>query len=50
MNIFPVYKTLRGEIVMRRGVTLIKIFDKEFEAYIETPIYGEGKLLIVESY
>ncbi len=46
VNMFPIYRTLRGDIVMRRGVALIKIFDKEFEAYIETPLYGEGKLLI----
>ncbi len=46
VNTFPVYRTLRGDIIMRRGIALIKVFDREFEAYIETPMYGEGKLLV----
>jgi len=42
---FPIYKTIIGEISMRRSFILIKIFNLEFEGFIETPLYGGGKYL-----
>ena len=42
---FPIYETIIGEVIMRRSFALIKIFDMEFEGFIETPLYGGGKYL-----
>lgn len=41
------YRTLTGTITMRIARAVIKFSDgKEFEAFVETPLYGRGKLLI----
>ena len=42
---FGTYSTLAGPIVLRRARVLVGLGNKTFETYIETPIYGVGKLL-----
>lgn len=44
-SLFPIYNTLIGEVIMRRGIAIVKIFDIEFESIIETPLYGGGRYL-----
>ena len=44
-ELFPVYSTLIGKVIMRRSIALIKVYGLEFEGYIETPMYGGGKFL-----
>ncbi|KPV62703.1 MAG: hypothetical protein AOA65_1685 [Candidatus Bathyarchaeota archaeon BA1] len=43
---FGVYTTLAGPIVLRRAEIKLSIKDEEIDTYIETPIFGAGKLLL----
>lgn len=41
------YKTLTGRVVMRVARAIIKLSDSiELEAFVETPLFGTGKLLL----
>lgn len=40
------YRTLSGTITMRTARAVIKIFNQEIETFVETPFFGEGKLLL----
>ena len=40
------YRTLSGTVVMRTARAMVKILDREFETFVEVPLFGEGKLLL----
>jgi predicted aspartyl protease len=40
------YRTLTGAITMRIARAIIEIDDMKFECFVESPLFGKGKLLI----
>ena len=40
------YRTLTGAITMRMARGIIEIDDMRFECFVESPLFGKGKLLI----
>jgi len=46
---FGVYQTLAGPVVLRRSKVVLHIGAKDFESYLESPLYGAGKLLVGRS-
>lgn len=43
---FGIYQTMAGPVVLRRARVFIQFGEGEFESYVETPLYGVGKLLV----
>ena len=43
---FGIYQTMVGPVVLRRSRVVVQLAKKEFESYIETPLYGVGKVLV----
>jgi len=42
---FPTYLTLAGPIVMRKAKVRMRVFGKDLDSFIETPVTGFGRLL-----
>ena len=43
---FGRYQTMAGPVVLRRSRIALRLAKKEFESYLETPLYGPGRLLL----
>ena len=48
-SLFGVYQTMAGPVVLRRSKIRLEVGGSENESYIESPLYGVGKLLIGRS-
>lgn len=42
---FGTYRTMAGPVVLRRSKVQLGVGGKKYESYLETPLFGEGKLL-----
>ncbi len=43
---FGSYQTMAGPVVLRRSRITLRLAEREFESYLETPLYGPGRLLL----
>ena len=46
---FGAYSTMAGPVVLRRSREMIEVGGVEYETYLESPLYGGGKLLLGRS-
>jgi len=46
---FGSYQTLAGPVILRRSKVVLDVGAKRFESYLESPLHGDGKLLVGRS-
>jgi len=45
-DLWRTYRTLAGTIIMRASRAVVEVANLRLETFVETPLYGEGKMLI----
>lgn len=45
-SLWRTYRTLSGTIIMRASRAVVNVANRRIETFVETPLYGEGKMLI----